>query len=138
MTPREHQIQEAFVELLSLCADHERMMWLSIPNERAMRDARDESMLRRLVRMGLKPGAADLLVMWDQPMTCFIEFKAPSGKQTTLQRRFADEVRRVGASYLVHTDAHEALTNLEQLGAPLKRRLVAGAGRAVLAEERGQ
>lgn len=124
----EHQEQAAFVSLLAIAAGS-GMWWCSIPNERPPGGRRDPkraaAAMATLKARGLCPGAPDLMVTWQvaelHPFTAFVEFKAPRGRLSPEQRQVHDTLRTIGASVIVATSATGALTNLEQLGAPLRR-----------------
>jgi hypothetical protein len=55
---------------------------------------------RKLFNLGLYPGAADLLIIWDgKPY--FFELKTEKGRQTDKQKAFEDHCRDSGVYYRV-------------------------------------
>lgn len=99
--------------------------WHSVPNERIVSDKRSEAMLRRLKRMGLRPGAPDMLTGWASPAggvaLVYIEMKRRGEPVREKQETAHEMIRAIGGRVVVHTDGVEAYRNLEQLGAPFAR-----------------
>ena len=114
MTFPEAEIQTAIVQYLQL----NKVYAIHIPNERKT----TTQAMGRLVAMGLRSGAADLLLFypndWNQrrevyklmaegtsfsntPLVTmgYIEVKAPGGKQSEAQKRFEARCKAVGISY---------------------------------------
>lgn len=74
-----------------------------------------------LVRaMGLIPGLPDYLVMWrdnDELKVCFIEFKAPKGKESPYQAFFATWAESIQVRRALCYSSEEALALLDELSA---------------------
>lgn len=105
--------------------------WLALRNESP------RSAVGRMVeiRLGLVPGAADLLVWWDAPIALpygaiaiggrfdqgvgFLELKAPKGRQTANQRTFENRCRP--ARYRVCRSLEDVQGALRDWGAWLGR-----------------
>lgn len=71
----------------------------SIPNEGAGKDAAIRT--ARLITMGLKPGAADLAILWPHESVTFLEVKKHGGKQSDNQKLFQAKVQKHGLKYFV-------------------------------------
>ena len=54
----------------------------------------------QLIAMGMRPGAADLVVLVP-PGVVFLEVKAPDGEQSERQVRFKERVQAMGYRYEV-------------------------------------
>lgn len=76
----EEQIQVACVELLNLL----KIMHFHVPNE----SRAPVAWRAKMKRMGLMPGAVDLVLMWDGGGVGFIEVKSPTGTLNANQKRF--------------------------------------------------
>jgi hypothetical protein len=73
------------------CLNHHspRRMIFSIPNEGKP----------DLVRTGLLPGAADLVMIHDPHPICFVEVKTPTGRQSPAQALFQEHITSLGYRY---------------------------------------
>ena len=90
-------------------------LWLHIPNG----EKRSPRTGARLKAMGVRPGAADLIIIWRGQIIC-MEIKAPKGRQEPAQRDFAELAMKAGARYIIATSSAEALAKLVLCGIPLK------------------
>lgn len=69
----------------------------------------------RLKRMGVRPGAPDLLLIW-QGRTIGLELKAEGGRLTDTQRATQADWTLSGGLYHVAKGFHEAIAFLDMLG----------------------
>ena len=111
--PTEFQIQCAVVEYLRINALGS-VMWLHVPNQQAGGAKRGAY----LKRMGVMPGAADLLLLRkdDTPIMLWLEIKAPGQRPTKRQQEFADLVRSFGCEYWWADSVELAIDLLKKYG----------------------
>lgn len=74
------------------------LLWFAVPNQRGTRSEVENRILKGL---GVRHGVVDLCLIIDGGRACFIELKAPKGKQNDNQEIFEQDCLRVGAPYLV-------------------------------------
>lgn len=108
---REAALQRAVVQTLKFKA-LPGVMYLHIPNQ-GLRSA-GEGMNLKL--MGMFPGAADLLIVIGG-QACFLELKAPNGKQSDEQKLFAERCAACNAPYAIAHNIDEATRILTEWGA---------------------
>jgi elongation factor P hydroxylase len=77
----------------------------SIPNEAKGRSAVGQM---QLIAMGLRPGAADMVVILPEGRVVWVEVKDEKGKQSPSQIKFENRVRELGHNYYV-------VKNIEQI-----------------------
>lgn len=129
MTPRkrktpEAELQALVIQVLKLYGVP-GLIYLSIPNEgkRAPRTG------ERLKRMGLLPGAADLLIVLPGGRAHWLELKTPTGTISAEQTAFADLCHANGCQYAVARSPEKATALLAEWGAipqnPLRMRRAA-------------
>lgn len=111
----EDAIQAAVVEHLRF-RHVPGLVWHSTPNERKA-NGREGA---RLKRMGLRPGAPDLVFILP-PIGTYagLELKTKAGRQSAAQREFQYEAAKAGALYAVAHGVDEAITILRGWGAIL-------------------
>lgn len=109
-------IQCAFVQWARFCLA-DGVMLFSVPNDRP--GGASASHLANLIAMGMRPGAADMVLIW-RGRAHFIEMKAPTGRQTAEQVQFAADAERAGAVYGVARSQAEAVALLDGWGVPHK------------------
>ena len=81
-------------------------------------ELREAATGRRLARMGVLPGAADLhLTLPPGGKSAWLELKAARGFQSAAQRAFEDRCRRAGALYAVANSFEAAREILRDWGA---------------------
>ena len=88
----------------------ECVMWLqsegyfffSIPNE-----ATEGKRVSHFVSMGMRPGAADMIVVLDGGRVVFVEYKKETGKQSVRQRAFQERVEKLGHWYIIVRSVEE-------------------------------
>jgi len=114
----EAQIQGAIVELLTLAQNRCQFLLFSIPNE-ALGRGRDRTQnairMSRFKKMGLLPGAADLVIV-HQGRAYFLEVKTPTGTQTVNQKDFAARATECGSHYVVVRSTGEAARAIRRWG----------------------
>lgn len=101
----EDDLQRAVAELLdwALPADHR---WMHVPNG-GRRDAREAA---RLKGMGVKPGAADVLILRPAPKSfVWIELKAPKGVLSDVQKDWRDWCLSIGAPWALCRSVDEVV-----------------------------
>jgi hypothetical protein len=94
------------------------VLWLHIGNG----ERRDVITGSRLKRMGVRPGAADLLFVRTGAPPLFLELKTSRGVQSESQRAFEARAIAAGAQYAIVRSIDEALALLWERGF-LARRL---------------
>ncbi len=116
---REDSIQEMIVELFSSLCTKYKFMFFMVPNEAAMKARKDGkpiyALIAKLKRMGLTPGAADLVIGWAGRLF-FLEVKAADGRQSDMQKWFEVWAHECGAEYEIARDVDEALLQLRAWG----------------------
>lgn len=109
----EADIQSQVVEYVSLLAARCGFLFCSIPNEG--KDRANPARLAKLKRMGLRPGAGDLLFI-KRGLSYFLEMKKPGEKQSDDQIDFQLDCAMVGAQYAVAWSFEEAVEILQLWG----------------------
>jgi hypothetical protein len=107
----ERQLHQYVADLLRLRARRD-VLWLHVPNE-SPRSPRYGALL---VRMGMLPGAADLLVVVNG-MAHWLELKRRTGRQSPEQIAFAAAAEAAGATYAVARTPEQAKEILNGWGA---------------------
>lgn len=109
----EDTLQMALVEHLRFRA-RPGVIWHSTPNE-GLRSAREGA---RLKRMGLRPGAGDLLfVLPPEGRAAYLELKAgKDGRQSAAQKQFEADALAAGARYALVRTIDDALSILIEWG----------------------
>lgn len=93
------------------------VLWFHVPNG-GKRDARTGAMMKR---MGVKPGVADILLFRanyeDRDVEAFaLELKAPGGRPTEAQIKFASDWEKINGFYCCAFDLDVVLAVLEAWG----------------------
>jgi hypothetical protein len=107
----EFEIQVSLVDALRKFAAPD-CLWLHIGNG----ERRDVITGSRLKRMGLRPGAADLLFLRAGTPPLFLELKTSRGTQSQSQRAFEAQAITAGAQYAIVRSIDEALALLWERG----------------------
>lgn len=113
----EFPIQCAIADFLDLSLPPP-LRWLHIPNG----EARGKRAAGRLKAMGLKPGAADVLILGHSPFI-WIEVKTPIGKLSKVQKDWRDWCIALGAPWFLCRSIDDVAEALESLGIRLIGRL---------------
>ena len=103
----EAQIHRAVCDHLHLRA-RPAVLWLHVPNG----EKRDKITGAKLRRMGLLPGASDLL-FWHQGNSFALELKAPSGRLSERQLEFLARFNDAGGHTAVAEGLDRAIAVLE-------------------------
>lgn len=98
----EARIQAEFCDWMR--ANAPEVMFMSIPNEHSTDAERV-----KLAAMGLRKGAADVMMLLRDNVPEWIEFKTPRKKQTPAQVEFQAEVESRGMRYHLCFSASEAV-----------------------------
>jgi hypothetical protein len=112
----EHLAQMAFVDAVRLCAGEDVQIW-SIPNEHP------DAWIGWLMRLGLTPGAPDLIVLWGGQVG-FIEWKAPRGPISKSQAAVHAWLAREGFRVGVSRSQEEGWALLRSWGVPMRRQML--------------
>lgn len=106
----EEQLQRAVVEHLRRFAKDR--LWHSIPNEAV----RSKTSGARMKKMGLLPGAFDMLFVLPNGLAAYLEFKSEKGRLSTSQIAFRDTLITLGIPYAVVNNIDQALLVLRGWG----------------------
>jgi hypothetical protein len=88
------------------------VVWWHVPNG----EKRTRRTGAKLMKMGVRPGVADLTVLLRGE--CHqLELKDADGRMSKDQERFMEDVQRAGGTYHVAASMHEAIGILTQIGA---------------------
>lgn len=115
LEPSEESIQSTFVQCLAYLKP--RCVYLSVPNE----GKRTKSEAARLKRLGMVPGATDMLFLWGSG-SAVIEFKRARGRlsktrqgeQTDAQIAFEAWCKAHGVRHALCRDVESAITKMVQ------------------------
>lgn len=129
----EQNIQMQIVEVFSILSLRYPFMYFSVPNEsfllalsgRKRLSGRESALLTNLKKMGLTPGASDLMVLSRGRAYC-MEVKAPGGTLSENQKRFHAWCERCGIPYIVVRSAEEAVEALKFWGIVSRTEIHAG------------
>jgi hypothetical protein len=107
----ERQLHQYVIDLLRLRARRD-VLYLHIPNE----SPRSPRYGAQLVRMGMLPGAADLLVVVNG-IAHWLELKVGRGRQSPAQVAFEAAAWAAGATYAIARTPEQARATLSSWGA---------------------
>lgn len=102
---KESDIQIQVADWLRLYESARDFIFLSIPNEG--KDRHNIAYLMKLIRMGLRKGAGDLLLIW-RGRAFFLEIKLEDGVQSDDQIDFMHDCERLDIPYAVARSFEEA------------------------------
>ena len=108
--PLEHQLQIALIQHLKYRA-RPGVIYFHVPNG----ELRDKRAAAKLKAMGVLPGVADLVFVWDDDglRNLYLELKAKGRRQTLEQITFAEVIALAGASYRCTDNLDDALAILK-------------------------
>ena len=117
---RESIIQEQIANALSALSSRYGFVYFSIPNEGALAtgrtgDSKQFARLATLKKMGMRPGASDLVLGWQGKMYC-LEVKNETGEQSTDQLLFEAWCLRAGIPYVVVRGVDDVMYWLREWG----------------------
>ena len=82
-------------------------------------EKRDEATAAKLKTMGVIPGLADLMFVWRGRLYA-VEVKSPTGRSSTYQRAWREELETAGGAYAVVTSIDDAREALARWGVPTR------------------
>lgn len=109
-TLKESDIQIQVADWLRLYESARDFLWLAIPNEG--KDRGNIVRLMKLIRMGMKPGAGDILLVI-RGRAHFLELKTAKGTQSDNQIYFMHNCERLEIPYAVARSFEEAQKIIE-------------------------
>lgn len=110
---KESDIQIQVADWLRLFESARDFIFFSIPNEGM--DRASPVRLAKLKRMGLRPGVADIVIIW-HGRAYFLELKTPDGIQSERQIAFERDCFYAGAEYAIAHSFEEAQNILKKWG----------------------
>ena len=117
LNPSETDIQIAIVDYLSLISARHGFLFFAVPNE-AMQPSNGRTLsggeygrIKRLKRMGLTAGVADL-VLTHKGRAYFLECKKPGGQLSDNQKLFRQRALDCGAEYVVVKSVDDVISAL--------------------------
>lgn len=114
----EEALQKLVVSFLRVASPS--TVFFHVPNQKGTRKGWEQGLLSA---MGVRPGVADLVFVLPEGRIGFIELKAPNGgRQEPDQARFEEDVRALGAPYLICRSLAEVEGALKAWGVPLRAR----------------
>ncbi len=93
----EAKIQAEIVKFLLPFRKAGKLDFFSVPNEGAANPIRQG----QLIAMGLRPGVSDLVLMFPEGRTVFVEVKNETGTQSPAQIAFENRCHELGFEYVV-------------------------------------
>ena len=117
---KESLIQEQIANALSALSSRWGFVYLSVPNEGTLAtgrtgDGKQFARLAILKKMGMRPGASDLIIGHSGRMYC-LEVKNETGEQSTDQLLFEAWCVRCGIPYVVVRSVDDVLYWLREWG----------------------
>lgn len=113
----EQQVQRAVAKYLDYALPQFGALWFH-PANGGLRDVR---VAQKLKAEGVKPGVADIIIIWDGRCIA-IELKAQKGRQSPAQKDWADALTLAGGCYKVCRSVDEVEEFLDAAGLPLRAR----------------
>jgi hypothetical protein len=120
-------LQTNIVEALSMLARSHNFLYFSVPNEgtiagSSMQGAKSNyALITMLKKMGLTPGAPDLVIIAEGGRAFCMEVKTEEGKLSTRQEVFRDRCRELGIPYVVVRSVGECVEQLRTWGIVRKK-----------------
>jgi len=93
--------------------------WLHIPNQKGTRKGFEVQILKSF---GVKPGAADVLILTPQRTFVWIELKAPKGVLSDEQKHWRDWCHVVGAAWFCCRSLDDVIAACQDAGIQLRAR----------------
>lgn len=110
---KESDIQILVADWLRLYESARDFIFFSVPNEGL--DRASPARLAKLKRMGLRPGVADIVIIW-HGRAYFLELKTATGKQSEHQSAFQADCFYAGAEYGLAHSFEEAQKIVKEWG----------------------
>lgn len=116
---KESAIQQQIIQRFSLLAAEYNFVYFAPMNETFMMimkmfkipDSVSNRLYQWLLKMGLLPGASDLIIFWNTKAYC-MEVKTPTGEQSKSQVLFMKNVLKTGIDYAVVRSLDQAVEAL--------------------------
>lgn len=105
----EANIQANIVKFLLPYRKQGLLEFFSVPNEAASNPIRQG----QLIATGLRPGVADLVLLFPKSKTLFIEVKNEKGVQRPEQKKFEETCKKLGFPYYLVRSVNEVKTIIE-------------------------
>jgi len=117
---RESIIQEQIANALSALSSRYGFVYFSVPNEGTLstgrtNDPKQFARLSILKKMGMRPGASDLVIGHQGRMYC-LEVKNETGEQSTDQLLFEAWCLRAGVPYVIVRSVDDVMFWLREWG----------------------
>lgn len=116
----EHALQCAVAHFLDHALRGTGAVWFAVPNG----GARNVIVARKLRAEGVKPGVADIIVVW-KGRAIGIELKTAKGRQSSHQKEWAEAFTLAGGVYHVCRSVEAVADILITIGLPLRARFSA-------------
>jgi|GEM_PF-4823005 len=116
----ESVIQENSAEFLDRCL-HRDWRWLHIPNEKGNRTDLE---IMILARQGVKPGAADIMILSPFGRFYWVELKTAVGQLSKAQKKWREWHREHSLAWALCRSVEELMAFCERHQIPLRGRLV--------------
>lgn len=114
----EEDLQKIVVRFLQLACP--KAVFFAVPNQKGTRKTWEQGLLKSL---GVRAGVADLVFVLPEGRVGFIELKAPdNGRQSADQAVFEEDVRALGAPYLICRSLAEVEGALAAWEVPMRGR----------------
>ena len=121
LNPSESDVQIAIADYLSLISVRHGVLFFAVSNE-AIAPKKGQALsggeygrIKRLKRMGLTAGVADLVLIHNG-RAYFIEVKKPGGQLSDAQKLFRQRARDCGAEYVVVKSVDDVISALMTWG----------------------
>lgn len=105
----EAKIQAKIVKFLLPFRKAGKLDFFSVPNEGAANPIRQG----QLIAMGLRPGVSDLVLMFPEGRTVFVEVKNETGTQSPAQIAFEQKCHELGFEYVLVRSVDEVRRIIE-------------------------
>ena len=105
----EAKIQAEIVKFLLPFRKAGKLDFFSVPNEGAANPIRQG----QLIAMGLRPGVSDLVLMFPEGRTVFVEVKNETGTQSPVQIAFEQKCHELGFEYVLVRSVDEVRRIIE-------------------------
>jgi hypothetical protein len=120
MKHSEEALQTACADFMNLFCP--LVLYFMIPNGAYIGSGRGRfAYLAKLKRMGLRPGAPDMILLFPKGGLLLIEFKSAKGKVSKEQADFAARCYELGVLYEVANSFEKFVETLKLHGVPMKQ-----------------
>ncbi len=98
----EDGIQKACIDLLAIAERQGRLTYLHVPNGARLTNAKRQG--GRMKALGVRAGVPDLIIVWPNGRTVWIELKAPKGVLSPSQKEWRDRLQALGHEWHLFRD----------------------------------